>query len=63
MRQRPGGAAEDVTPAGFNARTRVHEYGGGAAIVHKGVSWFSNMADQRLYRHDAGQRAGCSDPG
>jgi dipeptidyl aminopeptidase/acylaminoacyl peptidase len=40
----------DVTPAGFNVRTRVHEYGGGAYRVHGGVPYASNFADQRLYR-------------
>lgn len=54
MRHRPGNAAEDVTPRGFNARSRVHEYGGAPTVVHQGISWFSNMADQRLYRHAAG---------
>ena len=54
VRQRPGGAVEDVTPAGFNVRSRVHEYGGGAVLVRDGASWFSNMADQRLYRHAPG---------
>ena len=44
----------DVTPAGFNVRSRVHEYGGGAAVVHDGVVYFSNMADQRLYRQAPG---------
>ena len=29
-----GGEREDVTPPGFNVRTRVHEYGGGAYLVH-----------------------------
>jgi dipeptidyl aminopeptidase/acylaminoacyl peptidase len=39
----------DVTPAGFNARTRVHEYGGGDYAVLNGRVIFSNFADQRLY--------------
>lgn len=43
---------EDVTPAdwSWNVRTRVHEYGGGAFLVHDGHVYFSNFADQRLYR-------------
>src|SRR5579863_8620714 len=40
----------DITPAPLNVRTRVHEYGGGAVTVHGGVAYFSNFADQRLYR-------------
>jgi dipeptidyl aminopeptidase/acylaminoacyl peptidase len=39
-----------VNPAPFNARTRVHEYGGGAYLVADGITYFSNFADQRLYR-------------
>jgi hypothetical protein len=38
----------DVTPAGFNARTRVHEYGGGHFAVSGGTVWFANFDDQRL---------------
>ena len=45
---------EDITPSGFNARTTVHEYGGGAYLLHEGSVYFSNFADQRLYRQDAG---------
>jgi dipeptidyl aminopeptidase/acylaminoacyl peptidase len=45
-----GGAITDVTPEGFNARTRVHEYGGGDFAVRDGVIYFSNFTDQRLYR-------------
>jgi dipeptidyl aminopeptidase/acylaminoacyl peptidase len=44
----------DVTPVPFNARTRVHEYGGGAVIVAGGIVYFSNFADQRLYRQPLG---------
>ncbi|MFW5811331.1 MAG: S9 family peptidase, partial [Thermodesulfobacteriota bacterium] len=29
VRQTPDGTVEDVNPPPFNARTRVHEYGGG----------------------------------
>src|SRR5215204_3792714 len=42
----------DVTPPAFNARTRVHEYGGGDYLVHNGVVYFSNFSDQRLYRQE-----------
>jgi dipeptidyl aminopeptidase/acylaminoacyl peptidase len=55
-RQGPGGVPEDVTPEGFNVRTRVHEYGGGAYAVHGSTVLFANFADQRLYRLDPGQR-------
>ena len=54
VRWRPDGAADDITPAPFSARTRVHEYGGGAATVAGGVIFFSNFTDQRLYRQVAG---------
>ena len=51
-RHRADGATGDVTPRGFNARTRVHEYGGGHFAVRNGTVWFTNYADQRLYRQD-----------
>lgn len=51
----PDGQRVDVTPpAPFNVRTRVHEYGGGAYQVADGVVYFSNFADQRLYRQSLG---------
>jgi dipeptidyl aminopeptidase/acylaminoacyl peptidase len=50
-----GWVPEDVTPAGFNVRTRVHEYGGGAYAVREGTVFFSNFTDQRLYRQDPGE--------
>jgi len=40
---------QDLTPAPFNVRTRVHEYGGGAYAVRDGVIVAANFADQRLY--------------
>ncbi|MBI3648073.1 MAG: S9 family peptidase [Actinobacteria bacterium] len=46
--------ARDVTPPGSNARTKVHEYGGAPYWVHRGTVYFSNFADQRLYRLDPG---------
>jgi dipeptidyl aminopeptidase/acylaminoacyl peptidase len=45
---------EDVLPVPWNARTRVHEYGGGAWTVSAGTLWFASFADQRLYRLDPG---------
>ncbi len=55
VREGPDGAVTDVTPPGFNVRTRVHEYGGAAWLVAGGTCIFSNFADQRLYRQRPGQ--------
>ena len=52
VRRSGDGRTEDVTPPRFNARTRVHEYGGGDYVVLDGVIYFSNFADQRLYRQN-----------
>jgi dipeptidyl aminopeptidase/acylaminoacyl peptidase len=48
--RRRGGEVRELTPAPFNVRTRVHEYGGGACLVAGGSVWFSHDADSRLYR-------------
>jgi dipeptidyl aminopeptidase/acylaminoacyl peptidase len=50
VRRSPDGTTADLTPAPFNVRSRVHEYGGGAYVVAAGEVFFSNFADQRLYR-------------
>ena len=50
VRRTPDGNIADVTPAPFNVRTRVHEYGGGAFTVQDGTIYFSNFVDQRLYK-------------
>lgn len=57
VRHRPDGGASDVLPDGFSARTRAHEYGGGAWWLHDDVLFFANWADQRLYRLDPGPDA------
>lgn len=54
VRRDASGAATDVNPPAFNARTRVHEYGGGDYVVSDEVVYFSNFADQRLYRQTSG---------
>jgi dipeptidyl aminopeptidase/acylaminoacyl peptidase len=49
VRRRVDGRHEELTPQGFNVRTRVHEYGGGAFIVASGQIYFANFLDQRIY--------------
>jgi dipeptidyl aminopeptidase/acylaminoacyl peptidase len=49
VHKRGEGPAVDLLPAGFNARTAAHEYGGGAWWVHGQSLWFANWDDQRLY--------------
>jgi dipeptidyl aminopeptidase/acylaminoacyl peptidase len=51
----PDGEVSDITAAGFNVRTRVHEYGGGDYAIADGVIIFSNFTDQRLYRQELGK--------
>src|SRR4051812_36559253 len=48
--RRGDGAAIDLLPEGFNARTAAHEYGGGAWWARGQTVWFANWDDQRLYR-------------
>ncbi len=52
VRRTPDGTTADLTPAPFNVRTRVHEYGGGAFAIAAGTVIFSHFADGRLYRID-----------
>ena len=51
LRQR-GARVDELTPAPFNVRTRVHEYGGGAYAIDGDTIYFSHFADNRLYRID-----------
>jgi len=44
-----GGGRRVLTAAPFNARSRVHEYGGGAHAAAGDTIWFSNHADNLVY--------------
>jgi len=49
MKHAADGRIVDLTPAPFNARTTVHEYGGGSFVVADDAVYFSNFSDQRIY--------------
>jgi dipeptidyl aminopeptidase/acylaminoacyl peptidase len=55
VRRSASGAVTDATPPPFNARSRVHEYGGGAYAVRGAVVFFSSFDDGRLYRCGPGE--------
>jgi dipeptidyl aminopeptidase/acylaminoacyl peptidase len=52
VRQEPDGTGtkRDLLPMPWNARTRVHEYGGKSYLPLRDGFVFANFADQRLYR-------------
>jgi dipeptidyl aminopeptidase/acylaminoacyl peptidase len=52
VRRSPDGKLRDLLQVPFNARSLVHEYGGGAFTVSNGVVYFVNFEDQRIYRRD-----------
>jgi dipeptidyl aminopeptidase/acylaminoacyl peptidase len=52
VKSSPARAPIDLLPRDYNARTRVHEYGGGAYFLLNDTVFFSNFKDQRLYRID-----------
>ncbi|MBS3813407.1 S9 family peptidase, partial [Candidatus Bipolaricaulota bacterium] len=49
------GRSVDLVPHEYNARSRVHEYGGASYLVHQGALYFTNFADQRIYTKLSGQ--------
>src|SRR5215204_6082716 len=51
------GSGEQALPAPWNARNRVHEYGGRPFTLVGGVLVFTNWEDQRLYAMPAGGTA------
>ena len=54
VRRAADGTTADLTPAPYDVRSRVHEYGGGSYTVAGGTVVFSNKVDGRLYRLDPG---------
>jgi dipeptidyl aminopeptidase/acylaminoacyl peptidase len=54
IQRNPNGSVNEITPKPFNARTRVHEYGGGAFAIANNNVYFSNFSDQRIYRQTVG---------
>jgi dipeptidyl aminopeptidase/acylaminoacyl peptidase len=49
VRHASDGTTVDMTSPAFNARTRVHEYGGGDYVARDSSVYFSNFADQQVY--------------
>jgi dipeptidyl aminopeptidase/acylaminoacyl peptidase len=54
VRHTPDGATRELTPAPFNVRNRVHEYGGGSFRADHGRVVASSLVDGRLWSIDPG---------
>lgn len=52
VRRTSSGTITEIGPEGFNARTRIHEYGGGAIGIHGGIILACHFENQRVYRLD-----------
>ena len=50
VRREPDGSTSRLTPEGFNARTRVHEYGGAASLISGDLIVVSDFVTGRLNR-------------
>ncbi len=64
VRWRADGPTVDLLPEGWSARTRVHEYGGGAWLATPDHLYFASWDDQRLHRLPLGPdgAAGAPEP-
>lgn len=51
LRRGHDGTITEMTPDGFNTRTRVHEYGGGSYLPQDDKITFVNYTDQRVYTY------------
>ena len=49
VHRKADGQISDAILPPFNARTRVHEFGGGSILVNDRTIYFSNFMDQRIY--------------
>ncbi|HSX25689.1 MAG TPA: prolyl oligopeptidase family serine peptidase [Chlamydiales bacterium] len=71
----PEGEIKDLLPTEYQARTLVHEYGGGSYLIADDTVFFSNFTDQQIYKrcpctsilqltHESNSRFadGCYDP-
>ena len=61
--QGPDGISRDLLPMAWNARTRVHEYGGKSYLPLPGGFVFAHFGDQRLYRCAFTSQPGPAEPG
>ena len=57
VRRNHDGATVEILDPPWSARTRVHEYGGGAWWTHADTVWFASWTDQRLHRFEPGATA------
>jgi dipeptidyl aminopeptidase/acylaminoacyl peptidase len=60
--QGPDGISRNLLPMPWNARTRVHEYGGKSYLPLPGGFVFANFGDQRLYRCAFTGQSGPAEP-
>lgn len=48
---------QDLFGSSWNARTRIHEYGGSPALAYDGFVYFSNIADGSMYMIDVSKKS------
>ncbi|KAI9436586.1 hypothetical protein H4582DRAFT_1816501, partial [Lactarius indigo] len=56
-------ANKDIFGPKWNAPTKVQEYGGGAAIVQNGTTYFSHSPDGKVYSFKGGSESKAVTPG